>query len=240
MRFVLKLASSAAILAFSLSSAHAVTFADYVAPAPGAANITLSGTTLSAFAPVLFDYTFPSALAPLGFLDANLTLNATEAGAVGLGSASLARFNGSFSIAYSGAAVTVGGVTLSPGEILLAGVFNDALFDALGSAGSIIDSLSGGGSVAYANNALLNFAHTTDQSFSINLTNIAPAVSVNASGNLSNFSGVSEGAFASDDPALSSDVPEPATWTLMALGFLSLGIAGYGRRRRLSAVSAAD
>jgi len=235
MRFALNLAGGAAVLALGLSSAHAVTFADYVAPAPGAANISLSGTTLTASAPILFDYTFPSALAPLGFVDATLTLNATEAGAVGLGPASLARFNGWFSIDYSGSAVTVGGVTLSPGEVLLAGVFDDALFDALGSAGSVIDSLSGGGIVAYANNALLNFSQTSDQSFSINLTNISPAVSVNASGDLSNFSGVSEGAFASDDPSLTSDVPEPATWTLMALGFFSLGVAGYSRRRRRSA-----
>jgi hypothetical protein len=155
MRFQLKLTCAVAILAASLSHAHAVTFANYVAPAPGSANIALSGTTLSATAPVLFDYTFPSALADIGFVDANLTLNAQESGALGFGPASFGLFSGTFSIAYAGGKVTVGGITLTPGEVLLAGVFQNALFDAMGSAGSVIDSLSGGGTVTYSS-ALLN------------------------------------------------------------------------------------
>ncbi len=238
MAFKFKSAGLAAVLALSASNANAVTFASYEA-ASGAANITLSGTTLSASAPVLFDYTFPSALAAFGFVDANLTLSATETGAAGFGPLAFGGFNGSFSIDYAGAGVTIGGITLSHGEVLLAGIFHNALFDAMGGAGSLIDSISGGGAITYANSALLNFSGTSSPSFTIGLTDINPAVWVSG-GQLSSFTGVSQGEFASDSPvSVASDVPEPATWGLMLLGFISLGLAGHGRGRMKGAPATA-
>jgi hypothetical protein len=37
-----------------------------------------------------------------------------------------------------------------------------------------------------------------------------------------------------DDSTFTATIPEPATWAMMAIGFATLGLAGYRRRRRLA------
>lgn len=96
--------------------AYAVQFASYAPDPGGAVNISLSGLTFSADAPVQFEYSVPGSLSAFSFLSAHLSLNATETGALAFGPIALGSFDGSFDITYSGATKTVGGITVTPGE----------------------------------------------------------------------------------------------------------------------------
>jgi hypothetical protein len=141
-------------IALSAGRAEAVTFGVY-SPVGTATNISLSGLNLSANAPVIFDYQLPL-LASLGNLSANFSLTATETGAIAFGPISLASFDGSFALTYTGSNVTAGSITVHTGDNLLSGTFLGSVFSGLGSSASLVDSLSGGGLVSF-NSAFLNF-----------------------------------------------------------------------------------
>ncbi len=242
----------AALVALSLgllaaAGANATTFASYRASGV-APNMTLSGLTLSSSAPVLFKY-LPPSLSAFGNLAATFSLSATETGAVAFGPLALGTFDGTFNFAYAGPTRTVGTVTVTTGESLLSGTFLGSVFSGYGSTASLTDSVLGGGLVSYNNSSLLTFDPLGDQSVTLGLTSIKPAVHVVA-GQLTNFAGISTGQFAAagvSTSALSSvhsfsvfsglspaPAPEPATWALMLTGF---GLAGLALRRRAMATS---
>ncbi len=232
-------AIAAAALAFGAIAAtptQATQFANYFPVAGGATNISLTGLNLSAAAPVQFQYTFPGALASLGVLSANLSLSALETGALGFGPASLASFDGSFSITYSGPNQTIGTTSLTTGETLLDGTFLGSIFTGYGSTGTLQDSLLGGGFVNFNNNSLISFTPPGgDEGFTIGITDLTPPVSV-VGGQLTNFSGVSDGNFAADNVLITSGgTPEPAAWAMMLIGVAGIG---FVTRRRAKAALA--
>ena len=212
-----------------LAPAHAITFAVYD-PIAGAANTSLTGLTLTVSAPVDFQYEVP-ALLGLGLLNSTMSLSAAETGAVAFGPIALGSFDGTFSINYAGATKTVGSITLTPGEVLLDGTFVGAVFSGYGSTGSLQDSTLAGGLVSYNNNALITVSSVADQGLSLSLTNINPVATVVA-GAFTPFVGVSQGQFAAD---VTPSVPEPASWALMLMGGVGIGLAA--RRRTMAAVA---
>jgi hypothetical protein len=207
-------------------SANVSTFAVYN-PIGGAANMSLTGLALSVAAPVDFQYQVPSLLG-LGVLRSNMILSATETGAISYGPIQLASFDGSFSIAYAGATLTVGGITVTTGESLLSGSFLGSVASFYGSTGTLQDSVLAGGLVSFDNNALMTFNPLADQGLAFSLTGINPLVSV-VNGKLTPFVGVSQGQFAAEVTA----VPEPSALASMLIGGLVIGFA-VRRSRKVS------
>jgi hypothetical protein len=226
------------------AGAEATTFATYRAPGV-APNISLTGLSLSASAPVIYKYLTPG-LSAFGNLSAQFTLSATETGAIAFGPLALATFDGSFAFTYAGPTRTVGGVTVHAGDDLLSGVFLGSVFDGYGSSASLVDSVLAGGLVSFSSNPFLTFSGLGDESMSLGLTSVKPSTSV-IGGKLTNFTGVSSGQFGADGvtktlgPAFLFSglspvgVPEPATWALMLGGFALAG-STLRLRRKASAV----
>jgi hypothetical protein len=207
-------------------SANESTFAVYN-PIGGAANMSLTGLALSVAAPVDFQYQVPSLLG-LGVLRSNMVLSATVTGATSLGPITLATFDGSFSIAYAGPTLTVGGITVTTGEKLLSGTFFDSVASFYGSTGTLQDSILAGGRVSFENNALMTFNPLADQGLAFSLTSVNPVVNV-VNGQLTPFVGVSQGQFAADVTA----VPEPSALAFMLIGGIVVGFA-VRRGRKVS------
>ena len=219
-------AMSLGLLALTAQGADAATtFADF-SPSSSSANVTLSGLSLTANAPVVFDFLETPALAAFGDLQGAWAMSATETGATAFGPLALATFDGSFSFTYTGLTQTIGAITINPGDNLLSGTFLGSVFTGYGSSGSLDDSVLGGGLVSYSSH-FLTFDPLGDQGISLALTTVSPAVQV-VGGQLTNFTAVSSGNFSA---GITSAVPEPATWAMMLLGFGGLGLALRSQRR---------
>jgi hypothetical protein len=152
----------------------------------------------------------------------------TETGAVAFGPLSLATFDGSYSLTYTGSTITAGSVTVNPGNVLLRATYLGAVFTGYGSTGNLVDSNLGGGLVSYSSD-LLTFDPAADQGFSLGLTSIRSPSQV-IGGQLTNFSAVSQGAFAASFS--SESVPEPATWALILIGLGGLILGGRRQHAR--------
>lgn len=234
------------VLAASAPASATTTFATYN-PVPKAGgpdnNVKLDGTSSSGIlssigatgSSVIFDYTYGAPLIALGDLQAKLIMTASETPFGGSG-APLAYFDGSLSLVYDGATKTVGGITLTKGVTnLLTDTFTGALFSASGSAATLADS-DFTGTVAFTSD-LATFDPTLDQNFTVGVTSATPPLSFYPSGYLRSFKGVSQGEFAATVTGTSGGggVPEPATWALMLIGFVGVGVATRGRARRANA-----
>jgi hypothetical protein len=128
------------------------------------------------------------------------------------------------------------------GSNLLTVVFNSAAL--AGQTGShnlsFSDGTLGGGTVTFTSD-FLDFSNTTNRDFALSLSSLSPVVSAATGTNksLNSFTGSLGGQFASDPAALvNGAVPEPATWAMMLLGMLGIGLSLRGRRRGGSLVSA--
>jgi hypothetical protein len=233
---------AAAVVSFSLAAfgAHADTFAGFTST-DGGANMTLSGLTLSSSAPVIFNYQTAN-LSALGDLAANLSLTATETGALALGPIAFGTFDGTFALTYSGATKTAGGYTVHTGDDLLSGVYLGSVFTGYGTSASLVDSILAGGLVSFNDNNFLTFDPTGDESLSLDLESLTPPSQVIA-GQLTGFSTTSAGLFGADGvteaAATPSGIPEPAAWAMMLVGFAGLG-GVLRRRRRPAAVTATE
>jgi hypothetical protein len=238
----LTLAPAALALSLILQSpvAHAAVFAQFQ-PDTAAADFSWvnggSGGTFdsgSGATPVgvatHFDFLDPS-LSFLGFLPATFTLDAgVSAGhpAVDDGGGLFTQTNvdGSFSFIYSGPTQTIGSVTLTHGVTnLLSGVFTNAWIQGAGGSGSANRSAPVG-SLTYTSD-LEPFTGLVPNSeeFAFNLLSVSPGfgAAVGKALNTATASGGGNFSF------VSVRVPEPASWTLMIVGF---GLAGAGLRAR--------
>jgi hypothetical protein len=119
---------------------------------------------------------------------------------------------------------------------LLSGTFLGAVFTGYGSAGSIVDSVLGGGLVDYNSNPLLAFAAGGDEGLSLALTGVNNPVVVSG-GKLSDFAAVSQGSFAAVNVSVDPPVPEPSTWAMMLAGFAGLAFAAYRRTKARPAIA---
>ena len=226
---VLSAAIALGVGGLSAEGASADTFAVFN-PTDAGVNVALSGLTLSASTPVVFDYT-TAGLAPLGDLAAQWTLTATETGAVAFGPIALGSFDGSFALTYSGPTVSAGGYTVHTGDDLLSGTFLGAVFAGYGTTATVTDSVSAGGLVSFNNNPLLAFDPTADQGLGLALSSLAPSTTV-SSGRLNDFSASASGSFSANTvspPPVT--VPEPRAWSLLLAGFAGVGGALRVRRR---------
>lgn len=236
-KFLVTASAVAAAALLASAPAHAVTFASF-SPTSSSANISLtSGDLASVEQSVWFQYLTP-VMGAFGQLQATLTLDATQTAASVTGSTISATFDsGTFEFDYAGStAITMGSTTINPGDVLLSGSFDGALFSAQknGSSGGVADSILGGGNVSFDNNNFLTFNNLTDEGFSISMTSGKPAFKV-ISGSLRDFSAVASGTFSADIiHEGGGGVPEPASWALMILG---IGAVGFGVRSRARAAT---
>jgi hypothetical protein len=229
-----------ALLVAAATTANAatdVTFATF-GPVDTTANVSFSAGVLSSSSVVDFKYLIPELL-PLGHLSATLTLEAVQTGyGLAFNAIPTATFDGVFSYTYNGPDGIFSGVNMHTGDNLLSGIFTQAVFQGLGSSGSIFGSTSGITNVSY-NSYFLEFDPLADQGFSIGITSITPALIFGATA-LANFTGVAAGNFSATVTGVNyhNDVPEPESWALMVAGFGILGMAMRRSRRTLTVVTA--
>src|SRR5664279_5463059 len=95
-----------AVIIAAIVPAHAGTFA-VDEQLSTVTDMNLSGLTLTGSGNVLTTFTTPS-LAPFGNLPVTWSLTGTETGAIAFGPVALASFDGTYSLTYTGPAVTIG------------------------------------------------------------------------------------------------------------------------------------
>jgi hypothetical protein len=224
--------SVSAAFAFGvIAPAQASTFADYDASST-AANLSWTETAgvgvLSTQAGTLTSFSFLTpALSGIESVPALFTLSAVSSAPAQsvLGLTVEPGLSGGFSFTYAGAnPLHVGSQTFLTGANLLSGTFAGAEIEGQtgGSTASVQDEIITGGTVSYAS-AFTDFAPTGDKALSIELTSVSKFTVSN--GELDSFNGVSTGSFA-------SDVPEPAAWAMMLVGFGGMGATMRARRKR--------
>ena len=131
--------------------------------------------------------------------------------------------------------ILVGSHLYSAGSNLLSGVFTLSTINGKlgGSSGSESSSTLGGSSITYTSD-FLNFTPTVNRDFAIGLTSIRLPFARAPGRALRTFSANSTGSFSSD-PAPLLNVPEPATWAMLVMGF---GLVGVAARRRKGVIAA--
>jgi hypothetical protein len=209
---------------------HAATFAQYSILGNGDPNISFDRASgkLTAFAPdTTVDFSFLSPFATALDVPATFTMDAKELGAFPILQLSTALFSGNFEFTYAGlTATTYNGETLSPGDVLLQGTFDNAGFVGAGKAGTLLGADTFLGSVTYSSK-FYSFPEPDDEDFSIGMTDIDPSVSVRR-GALTSFSADSHGSFDADSFTLTQGspggIPEPATWLTMIGGLFGMGL----------------
>ena len=195
----------AAALALTLAAAPAyatTTFAQFK-QANNTDTISFSAPALNsvAGATVLFDYTDPMPPAIDGEISAFMILSSTGS-------------------PYSG---TLQFLRTSDNANLLTVNFSGAILFGVGTSGSFLDSQPGG-VVTYTSD-FLDFSSTTAADFALSFSALTHAF-----GNPS-WTADSTGTFAADSIGRpGGGIPEPATWSMMILGFLGTG--ALVRRRR--------
>jgi PEP-CTERM motif len=238
--------SQAALQTFAGGNADATTAFTFTRDAGGV------GGTLASVAPTWeFNFTslFPS-LQALGNLQSSFTFTATTTeGFVSTPAvAGNAGLNGSFSYTYTGPTEMKDGVTLTTGENLLSGTFGNAWIQGTGGTGDADATTSPDAAIIGTVNAssdLVSFGSPFDFDFSFTLTGIAsPGLKPGLPGctgngcftdgsSYNNFSAGGSASFAADSVNLPG-VPEPATWSLMILGFGGAGALLRNRRRTVA------
>lgn len=173
------------------------------------------------------------------------TYTQTGVGAGGVGG------DGVFNFAYAGPNnAVVDGFTLTTGESLLSGTFNDAWIQGDGGVGGFAVTIGNAGSATFASNIYdLSKLQPGTEEFTLHLGNVDPnfgssnpntgcaktgltiTCSTPGTTSLNSFTAHAGGDFQY------GAVPEPATWGLMLVGFGGMG-ALLRSRRRMAAVAA--
>ena len=202
----------AAAVAFTLAVAPAyaaTTFAQYEQVDGGADTIQLDSGLLSdtgglTGSLVLFNFLDPVGPGLDGQIDAYLNVNSTGA-------------------PWSG---TISFTRVSDGANLLTLTFSGATLAGGGGSGALFGSTPAG-TVTYTSD-FLDFTGQTAGDFSIALSGITPDFGANF------WSGDSTGTFASDAGGGGNEIPEPATWVMMIMGFGGVGALMRRRRQALA------
>lgn len=134
-------------------------------------------------------------------------------------------------------AITIGSVTHAAGSNLLSGTFTNAAIagNRSGSSGGLSASSSPTTLITYSSD-FLTFDNSAVFDFSLSLTSILSVVEAAPIGGspayaMRSFRGLSGGGFSSD-PAPTAEVPEPAVWGMMIVGFGMVGVQSRRRVRR--------
>jgi hypothetical protein len=220
-------APAQAVVFASFTPAGTAKFIEYLSD-PSGATLSSFGANNSVSAPVFFSFLIGP---PSPAFEALFTLTASQPVPVApsSGAFNVGGLTGSFSI-IADSPVTFGAST---GTNLLSGTFS------LGSIGGVIGANTGtvdAASVSYTSDFLV-FDNAGIGSFDWLLSSVTNVFGVTTSGGgplrLRRFKASLSGEFSSEvAPAL---VPEPATWALLVLGFVLVGVSV---RRRRSAVVA--
>ena len=149
-------------------------------------------------------------------ITATLDFTATSVGpAILVGGNIVEAFTGSFSI--------TGG-----GNNYLSGTFDDSVF---GGGSSLVLSASNeqpGETVTFTSSVIPVVDLSTNRGVSFSFTDVSPPASTVGTGALRTLA-----PFAADISGdFSATVPEPATWAMLGLGFVGMGLLGLTRRRK--------
>ena len=232
------LAAAGAALMTALSPAAAITAFATFTPTSNASNLDFSAATSTVTSTpgsfVTFRFLDPTGTTAVFDTTAAFNFSATIAnGAVLPGAVFATATSGSTSFTTA-APVSFNGRT---GTNLLTATFTGGLFTGVlgGSSASYINSLPP--SAVTFTSDFVDFTQSTARDISIAVTSINPLIDV-GSGGINDFSGTAGGLFGADVSAGSPlDVPEPAAWAMMVVGFGLIGTATR-RRSRLRAVEA--
>jgi hypothetical protein len=132
-------------------------------------------------------------------------------------------------------AFTVGSSYYAAGSNLLKATFTNASFlGVIGQQNAGLTADSTTGTLVYTSD-FLDFSDTVSRDYSLSFGAINPKLSTSGSpAYINGFTSTPTGSFASDPVPLSTaDVPEPASWAMMLVGFgaIGLGLRSSTRRR---------
>jgi hypothetical protein len=200
------------------------------------AGDTGSGGTLTGTGPTTFSFENSGpVLDLLTFVPANFSFTATATGSpAGFSGApnnlwTQTGIGGSFSYTFSGTTGTViGGTTLTNGENLLSGTFTNAWIQGNGGSGSTNLSVGNGGHMTFTSAIDPALASVINPEFAYTLLAVTPNFgATSSSAALESFTAKGDGEF-----SFTTAVPEPASWSLMIMGFGGLGALLRQRRRQ--------
>jgi hypothetical protein len=179
-------------------------------------------------------------LSDFGALQSTFNFKATQDGAASLSGGEIsAMFDGSFNYYYAGKTITKDGITLTKGDLLLHGSFTDASFTGVaGASGANLHDDTMIGKVTYTFSSAIPHADLpppANPSFTLGFIDISKILAIQTkgkyAGDLRDFQTIGSGQF-------SSEVPEPASLTLLLTGFGLMGGALRRRARRSASVIA--
>jgi len=192
---------------------------------------TPTGTTVGA-TNVHFSF-LALGLTDLQFVPVKFTLNTTVASGSpatftpGPNTWTQTNVNGGFSFIYTGVTKTFGAIQVLHNANLLSGAFTDAWIQGNGGTGSTNLSIGNGGAfTSLTSDFNLGNVDPSSEEFALNLLGVTPAFGAKPGKALKSFRANGGGNFSLE--ILS--VPEPATWTMMLMGFGGMG--AMIRRRR--------
>ncbi len=138
--------------------------------------------------------------------------------------------NGQFSFIYTGPTINNfhgSGIDLIANSNLLSGTFTNAWIQGAGGSGSTNVSVGNGGSAHFTS----SYEHfpglvPNSEEFALNLLSVSPSFGASKNKALNSFRANGGGNFSAEM------VPEPATWTMMIVGFGAVGALVRRQRRR--------